>query len=460
MFSRTLTCENLARYSTEASWDCLSTDVRNKLKDHLLDSLGCALGAMGAEPLRRIRAEQERSSDFAHGKCTLIGAGSATPERATFYNAALIRYLDFMDTFIAPHEACHPSDNIAGILTAAELAGASGRDLLTAMALAYDIQSRLTSSGVPIMQAGFDHTVTQAISLAAGTARVLGLSRQQAANAIAISSVGGAGLAATRTGKHLSQWKGLASAGMALHTIHSVLIAAAGITGPLHLFEGPMGWTQMLSKKLPEKWKGRYEGILNASLKRFNAEFHSQSCIEGLLELRREYSFEPAAIRSVRIDIFNVAYEMIGGGKYLDPQSVRTKEDADHSLHYMAAVAWLDGELEPKQFETSRIQSRDVQTLMKKVKVKPSRAFTRTYPDWMRCRIVIKLSNGRTLTCEKKDFEGFYRRPMPHDRVLEKFRRLGQNVASERQLQNIIDCVADLEARSVRDLTSTLKFES
>lgn len=454
MFSRKYACENLANYATEASWGTLPSEVREKLKDHVLDSLGCALGALNAGPIRAIRDEQTRDSE--NGPCSLIGGGSSTPERAAFYNTALIRYLDFMDTFITPGEACHPSDNVAGILVAAELAGASGRDFLAAVALAYDVQWRLTASGVPIMRAGFDHTVTQAISLAAGAARALGLSTAQTANAIAISSVGGAGLAATRTGKHLSQWKGLASAGMALHAIHSVLLAQQGITGPGHVFEGPMGWKQMLGSEFPAAWRGRYDGIAKASLKRFNAEFHAQSCIEGLLEMRAAHALDLSSIRRIRIDIFKVAYEMIGGGKYLDPKSVASKEDADHSLNYMAAASVIDGQLEPEQFETSRIQSRDVQTLLKKVNVKPSRAYTRTYPDTLSCRIAVGLSNGRTLRLEKHDFEGFYRRPMPRWHVMAKFRRLSRKAAAEAHLQRIIDCVMDLDRRPVRDLTSAI----
>jgi 2-methylcitrate dehydratase len=79
MFSRKQTCENLARYAVKASWDALSADVTNKVKDHLLDSLGCALGAMDARPIEAIRAEQE---PYSNGPCSLIGGGSATRERA------------------------------------------------------------------------------------------------------------------------------------------------------------------------------------------------------------------------------------------------------------------------------------------------------------------------------------------------------------------------------------------
>jgi 2-methylcitrate dehydratase len=310
------------------------------------------------------------------------------------------------------------------------------------------------------MKAGFDHTVTQAISLAAGVARVLGLSQEQTAHAIAISSVGGTGLAATRAGRHLSNWKGLASADMTMHVVHSVLLAKEGVTGPLHVFEGPLGWKQLLGAQFPTSWNGRYDGVLKCNLKRFNAEFHSQSCLEGLLEMRSHPKFDVDAIRSVQIEIFKVAYEMIGGGKYLDPKSVLNKEDADHSLHYLAAVCLLDGQVEPEQFEISRIESKDVRALLKKVRVGPSRAYTRDYPDSMRCRIKLKLGRWGSLTCEKKDFEGFYRRPMPRASVLEKFRRLGRKTASEQQLSRIADCVFTLETRASRDLVAALTLNS
>src|ERR1700760_940737 len=167
------TCERLAAYVSRASWDVISPAARGKLKQHLLDSLGCALGATPGGPLAAIRSEQ---SDFKeNGPCSLIGGGVSSPERAAFYNSALVRRLDFMDTFLAPGETCHPSDNLAGILAAAELAGASGRDFLVALTIAYHVQCRLTASGVPIMRKGFDNTIQLAISLAAGMSRVLKL---------------------------------------------------------------------------------------------------------------------------------------------------------------------------------------------------------------------------------------------------------------------------------------------
>src|SRR5262249_17093851 len=78
--------------------------------------------------------------------CTLIGGGRTSPDRAAFHNAAAVRYLDFNDSFMAPGETCHPSDNLGPVLAAVEFAGGDGRDLLVSLAVAYQGQCRLSEA--------------------------------------------------------------------------------------------------------------------------------------------------------------------------------------------------------------------------------------------------------------------------------------------------------------------------
>ena len=108
------------------------------------------------------------------GSCTLIGGGSTDLDRAALYNSALIRYLDFNDSYLAKGETCHPSDNLGAILAAGEFAGATGRDLMTALAVAYQVQCRL-SDVAPVRARGFDHTVQGAYAVASGVSKILGL---------------------------------------------------------------------------------------------------------------------------------------------------------------------------------------------------------------------------------------------------------------------------------------------
>src|SRR5699024_7826188 len=117
---------------------------------------------------------------------TLVGGGRTSPERAAFFTSALSRYLDFMDSYLAKGETGHPSDNLGAVLAASESVGGSGKELLTALAVAYQVQSRL-SDVAPVRAAGFDHTVQGAYAAAAGAAKALRLPTAQIANAVAIS---------------------------------------------------------------------------------------------------------------------------------------------------------------------------------------------------------------------------------------------------------------------------------
>jgi len=134
--------QRLAAFAVRATYDDLTPAARTQLKIRVLDSLGCAIGAIGAGPPHRVRAVVE---ELDHdGRCSLIGGGRASPDRATFYNGTLIRYLDYNDSYLAPGESCHPSDNLSPVLAAAEYAGANGRDLIAALAVAYQVQCRLS----------------------------------------------------------------------------------------------------------------------------------------------------------------------------------------------------------------------------------------------------------------------------------------------------------------------------
>src|SRR5699024_6921367 len=111
---------------------------------------------------------------------TQIGGGSSAPDRAAFYNVALSRYLDFMDSYLAPGETNHPSDNLGAVLAAAESVGATGTEFLTALAVAYQVHTRLSDEG-PVRAKGFDHTVQGAYAVAAGAAKALRLPVEQTA---------------------------------------------------------------------------------------------------------------------------------------------------------------------------------------------------------------------------------------------------------------------------------------
>src|SRR5216683_7769776 len=336
--------EQLANFVVRMTYEDLSEEARQQLKIRILDALGCAIGALEGPPIKMLRAQLE---DFG-GKplVTLIGGGKTAPDRAALYNAALVRYLDFNDSYLAPGETCHPSDNLGAVLAASEYAGKSGKDFLTALAVAYQVQCRL-SDVAPVRARGFDHTTQGAYAVAAGVAKALKLDQHQTANAIAISGTAFNALRVTRTGR-LSNWKGLAYPNTAFGATHAAFLAMRGITGPLEVFEGNKGFMDAIAGHFEIDWSREdLERVRRTSVKKYNAEFHSQSALEGILELRASHQLQAKEIERIEIEIFDVSYHIIGGGEEGDKHLVRTKEEADHSLPYMVAVALLDGEVAP-----------------------------------------------------------------------------------------------------------------
>ena len=224
--------EQLAAFVERMSYEDLSEEARQQLEIRILDALGCAIGALEGPPIQMLRAQLE---DFGgRPLVTLIGGGKTAPDRAALYNSALVRYLDYNDSYIAKKETCHPSDNLGSVLAAGEYARATGKQCMTALAVAYQVQCRL-SDEAPVRARGFDHTTQGAYAVAAGVSKALGLDQERTANAIAISGTAYNALRVTRTGS-LSNWKGLAYPNTAIGATHAAFLAMRGITGPLEVF--------------------------------------------------------------------------------------------------------------------------------------------------------------------------------------------------------------------------------
>jgi 2-methylcitrate dehydratase len=123
----------------------------------------------------------------------------------------------------------------------------------------------------------------------------------------------------------------------------------------------------------------------------------------------------------------------------------------------MLAVALLDDEVMPQQYQPDRISKDDVQTLLRRVRVRPEEEFTRLFPDEHACRLRVQLQDGREFEKEKQDYEGFHTRPMPWDRVVEKFERLSSTYTTSDLRAEIIETVQALERTDVDRLTEILR---
>src|SRR4030095_14588719 len=162
----------LAEYACSLTYEDLAPEVVHEVKRRGIDSFGCALGAWDEEP--GVIARTVASACSAKNGGTIIGTDhQAPPDWAAFATGCCIRYFDYNDTYLSK-EPAHPSDNISAVLAVAESVGASGRDAITAIALAYEVQCRLCDAA-SIRARGWDHPTYGSFSTALAAAMLMKL---------------------------------------------------------------------------------------------------------------------------------------------------------------------------------------------------------------------------------------------------------------------------------------------
>ena len=447
--------ESMAKFACRMTYEDLAPERRERLKVSILDSLACAINALGAPPTVACLA-QAREFGGANDRCTLIGGGKANVVHAALYNTALVRYIDFMDSYLAGPELCHPSDNTGAVLAACEHAGRSGKEFLTALAVAYQVQSELTASA-PFMERGFDITTALTYSVGAGVAKALSLDEAKTAAAIEICGQTGFPLLVART-TPISQWKGLSSSQVAFGCVNVVLLASRGVTGPKYVIEGSCGLAQALDQPVNIDWEHtKLDCFDRLSLKSYNSAVPTESAIFCILELHKIHAFDPADVVSIEADVVQDTYDFTGGGRFGPKTNVHTKEDADHSLPYLLAVALIDGDVQPAQLNPERIGKTDVQSLLLKVTVRPDKSFTARYPAQFPSRVTVRLKSGQSFSHEVFDYPGFPTRPFTWEEISAKFDKLVTSRVGAQLSRDIKDAVRSLETIEVSDLTKLLR---
>jgi 2-methylcitrate dehydratase len=445
--------ERIAAFAAATRPERLTNETRKLFKRNILDSLGCAIAALPSQPFRALREQFEEYR--TPGRCTLIGGGKTSADQAALFNSGLVRYVDLLDSYMAPGGLCHPSDNFGTVLAAAEQAEASGEEFMLALAVAYEIQCRF-SAAVPVMAKGFNHATQLAISAAASAGKLLGLSTAEIANAIAIATVDNISLACVHA-EPVSEWKGFSPGMTGMRAIYAASLAKRGFEGPSGLLEGPDGLERMFGLPIHVDWDDPSLEIVNQTvLKRYCSLIHGQPVLEAVLDLKRSNGLAAANIKRVQCDVFQGAFDFAGGGRYGSKDHPKAKEQADYNLKYLVAVALLDDQVGPAQLQPARIQAPDAQALLARVEVHPDEQFTARYPKELNARITIYTEDRRILVKEQLGYEGGLTNPMSWDRTVEKFYWLSEPFADKDLRRRLIETVQQLDSRRISDLMDLL----
>jgi 2-methylcitrate dehydratase len=449
--------DSLVAFATRLEDDDIPAAAADRLLDHTVDAFGCAIAAVNEAP--SVIARTLAASTSSETGASVIGlAHRTTPELATFANAAMVRQLDYNDTYNS-RSGGHPSDMIPAFIAAAESAGRSPRSVLRGAYVAYEVFGALCDS-TTLRDRGWDHGAFIAIACAAGLVSVLGLDAAQAANAISLTATTSVPLRITRSGA-LSEWKGCATAHSALNATILTRLAGLGMTGPGRPFTGVDGFLHRVAEPLNLGALGRpVDGrsvVERTSLKSLPVEYAAQAPIEMFLDLSRELDADDVA--SITISAHRFLYKEIGGGRddARDKWDPQTRETADHSFPYLTAVALTDRAVTLDSFTMERVLDPALRPLMNRISIVERPDAADLDPTRQPVDATIELRDGTVIRRSCEFSRGHPSNPASPAEVDAKFRKLAERILPSGTDDMLAALRALPEASDLEGLTGRLR---
>lgn len=435
--------DRMSAYAGQLRYEDLPPEVVRQAKRLIIDTIGCALGGYGGEP-PQIARNIAGTVTSAQPATVMVSGARTSPDLAAFANGAAIRYLDFNDGYTSTGESGHPSDSIAAALAAAELMHRNGRELITAVVLAYEVFCRVCDAA-DLKPLGFDHVTVGGMASTAAAARLLGLTQTQITQAFNLGIAPNVALYQTRIG-NVSMWKGCAYANASRNAMFAAMLAARGMTGPSPLFEGVGGYFKAVTRGPfelePFGGSGQPFKIMECSIKRFPLGQYSQTVVEAALQVRDKVR-SADDVAEVRIETVTTAIVLMAGDP--DKWEPETRETADHSMPYTVAIALLHGPVEQRHFEERYLHDPQVRALTRRVKAKGMQEADARMPHAMLCRLELMLKSGATHTAVVEYHRGHWKNPMSDADVEAKYHGLAASALTPAQSDRLLEALWGLE---------------
>ena len=436
--------ETLARFISDFRYEDLSPQAVEAAKVGIIDGVGVMLAGSTYQPLAALMAGYVREMGGAP-RCSVVGWGFQTNAPfAAFANGVFGHCLDYeIQGFPSTHgtSACLPA-----ALALGEETHASGRDIIQAYVLGWEVQGRLRAAGAGAgagMSSGFHSPgVVGPMGGAVAAARMLGLGAEQTRMALGIAASRAGGLTAN-TG---TMTKATHPGNGARMGVEAAILARAGYTSHPDILEAPSGYAAALFSGGMD-WDlvtgglgtGFVPRIVDPGfhIKRFPAQISMQWLTEAVLDLRETHSLRPEEVEHLTVES--------GSGGTGRPVP-RSGLDGKFSPQYCAAAALLDGRVNIETFTDERRFSPDMEAMLPKVSLS-------TRGDggaWATAR----LSGGRTVSEECLDFRGSVGNPMSRGERLDKFRYCAGHALSDRDTEQLLGLLERLE--TVDDVSSPM----
>ncbi len=432
----------------------------------LMDTLGCGLEALEYPACTKLLGPVAGGTVVPNGARVPGTRFQLDPAQAAFNIGAMIRWLDFNDTWLAA-EWGHPSDNLGGILATADWLSRNRkeplavRDVLAAMIKAHEIQGVLALEN-SFNRVGLDHVVLVKVASTAVVANMIGCSRDEVVNAVSQAWVDGQSLRTYRHAPNTGSRKSWAAGDATARAVRLALISKTGEMGyPSVLSAQAWGFYDVLFKGKPFRFQRPFGSYVmeNVLFKiSFPAEFHAQTAVECALQVHKELKAlkrRPEDIKRVTIRTQEAAMRIID-----KKGPLHNPADRDHCIQYMVAVPILHGHLTAQDYEDEVAQDRRIDALRARIVCVENKQYTRDYHDPGKRSIAnalrVEFTDGTKLpeiACEY---------PIGHKRrrkegmplLVEKFKRNLARRFPEKQRRAILELCLDagrLERTPVND---------
>jgi 2-methylcitrate dehydratase len=441
----------------------------------LLDTLGCGFEALEYPACAKLLGPIVPGTVVPNGAKVPGTQFQLDPVQAAFNIGAMIRWLDFNDTWLAA-EWGHPSDNLGGILAVADWVSRNRisagraplvvRDVLDAMIRAHEIQGCIALEN-SFNKVGLDHVVLVKVATTAVVSRLLGLARQELINALSLAWVDGQSLRTYRHAPNTGSRKSWAAGDATARGVRLALIARTGEMGyPSALTAKTWGFYDVSFGGKPFRFQRPYGSYVmeNVLFKiSFPAEFHSQTAVEAAMRIHAELTRlgrKPEQIRRIVIRTHEACVRIID-----KKGPLHNPADRDHCIQYMVAVPILFGRLTAQDYEDAVARDPRIDRLREKIVCVEDKQFTRDYHDPKKRSIAnaltVEFADGKTLD------EIVVEYPIGHKRrrkegmpvLMEKFRTNLARVFPEKQAASLYALGADrkkLDAMPVNEFVDAM----
>jgi len=445
--------QRLAQFAAGIHYEDLPKETVLACKRFLLDALACAIGAIDTAPAR-IAEETFRKAFASAGSSTIIGKPQLiSTEGATLINGTLIRELEFNDIYFGKDPA-HPSEILSTALACCEEAGRSGRDLIEAMVVGYEIEVRLADA-FSWASRGFISSSAAGFVAPLVAGKAWRMPAEQMAHAVGICGPRQLIPLAVNSGD-ISMMKSIQPGFAAMDAVFSTRLAAAGLTGVTRSIEWMAANIQPKDNGVSVDLDPSHYLLTKVGLRRFSLQGDLQAMAEAGVNLHPKVRGQTGAIKEVIVQTYpETIHRGVASPERYHPASRLT---ADHSLPICLAIALLDGDVTIRQFNDGRWKAPEVLALAQKVKVEVGDSLVSQMPNGHGTIVEVHLDNGQVIKETILIPEGDAERPMSRPAMENKFRQFADSVLGKAGASNVLSYVDRLEEiKDIRTFTAALR---